>query len=49
MLPILIAAALVAFAPLEEEEEAEPGIVSSAPVVYCRAGYRADVDRAQRD
>ena len=48
MLPILIAAALVAAAPLEEEEEAEPGIVSAAPVVYGGAGYQAAFDRAQR-
>ena len=48
MLPILIAVALVAFAPLQEEEEGEPGIVSAAPVVYGGAGYQAAFDRAQR-
>ena len=48
MLPILIAAALVAFAPQQEEEEAEPGIVTAAPVVYGGAGYQAAWDRAQR-
>lgn len=48
MLPILIAAALVATAPQQEEEEAEPGIVTAAPIVYGGAGYQAAWDRAQR-
>lgn len=48
MLPVLIAAAFVAFAPLQEEEGAEPGIAPSAPIVYGGAAYQAAWDRAQR-
>jgi len=49
MLPVLFAFALAAAAaPPAQEEESEPGIDISTPVVYGGAGYQAAYDRAQR-
>ncbi|MBX7248529.1 MAG: hypothetical protein K1X35_05690 [Caulobacteraceae bacterium] len=50
MLPLLIAAALAsaAAAPPAEEDEGEPGIAPTAPIVYGGPAYRAAWDRAQR-